>query len=117
MRDLNYRSPLDADGRRFAPWLLDLLNGNGCYAVRDRETHRCLYVGMSKSSCLSKTIRRHFHRWRDDAGRKHFTYDRRRVQIAVRLCPPDAVPGAERNLIARLNPRDNGNGWPAEKPF
>ena len=114
MKGLVYRPPCDGQGR-FQPWLNDLRNQSGAYVVRTRESGVVLYVGMSQGQ-LAKTIKRHFWDWKDSPDRPHRVYQRERVEVAVRLCPPAAAPGAERNLVRRLNPRDNGNGW-GEKPY
>ena len=116
MKELHYRPPCDANGE-FADWLNDLRNQSGAYIIRQASNHQCLYVGECHSGSLAKTVKRHFWKWRDDAERRHHTYDRRRVEVAVRLTPPPAATGAQNNLIARLNPKDNGTGWPAEEPW
>ncbi len=115
MKELSYRPVFDAHGE-FLPWVNELRNRSGAYVIRDAGNHRCLYVGESHTGRLAKTVKRHFYPWRDDAERRHHTYDPRRVEVAVRICPPDAAPGAQNNLIRRLSPRDNGNGW-GEEPF
>lgn len=104
MKGLNYRPPCDERGE-FATWLHELRKQSGAYIIRSRRSHEVLYVGESHSGCLAKTIKRHFHNWRDDAERVHNTYDRRGVEVAVRLTPPPAAVGAQDNLIRRLEPR------------
>lgn len=115
MKQLNYRKPYE--GGRAAAWLNDLRNQSGVYIIRSMDTGETLYVGESHTGRLAKTIKRHFHPWKDNAERKHHTYSPHRVEVAVRLCPPASAPHAQNNLIGRLDPRDNGNGFPAEKPF
>lgn len=115
MRDLNYRPACDERGE-FLPWLHALRNQSGAYVIRARENGRTLYVGESHTGNLAKTIKRHFYPWKDSPDRPHHVYQRGRVEIAVRLCPPEAAAGAQFNLIQRLNPRDNGNGR-GEEPF
>lgn len=115
MRDLTYRPACDERGD-FLPWLNELRNRSGAYIIRHRHGRQCLYVGESHTGSLAKTIKRHFYPWRDDAERRHHTYDRHRVEVAVRVTPPPSAVGAQNNLIVRLNPRDNGNGW-GERPF
>jgi len=115
MKELNYRPLCDARGS-FLPWLNALRNQSGAYVIRSTGSHRVLYVGESHTGNLAKTIKRHFWPWRDDAERRHNTYDRGRVEIALRLTPPPAATGAQDNLIRRLEPRDNGY-TPAERPF
>ena len=119
MKGLNYRPPCDERGE-FLPWLLSLRNQSGAYVIRSRAGlftgSQCLYVGESHTGNLAKTIKRHLYPWRDDPARKHATYDRRRVEIAVRLTPPNTAVAAQDNLIRRLGPRDN-NFTPAAEPF
>lgn len=115
MRDLIYRPPCDETGC-FAKWLNELRNQSGAYVIRSRRTRQILYVGNSHSGRLAKTLKRHFHNWNDDAERIHHIYNRHAVEIAVRLTPPTTAPGAEANLIRRLEPRDNGY-MPVENPF
>lgn len=119
MKELNYRKPVDANDD-FAQWLNELRNQSGVYVIRSFaglfSDARCLYVGESHSGNLAKTIKRHFYPWRDDPERKHHTYDRHAVEVAIRLTPPNAAVGAQNKLIRRLNPRDNGNGF-GERPF
>lgn len=115
MRDLHYRPPVDAHGD-FPDWLNELRNQSGAYIIRSRHTREILYVGESHTGSLAKTIKRHFYPWRDDPERKHHTYSRSLVEVAVRLTPPPAAVGAQDNLIRRLEPRDNGY-TPVEKPF
>lgn len=115
MQPLNYRSPLGGK-IRFADWLNALRNQSGAYVIRSARTHEVLYVGESHSGRLATTIKRHFHTWRDEPERRHYTYSPAHVEVAVRTCPPDAAVGAQNNLIERLQPRDNTNGFAAE-PF
>jgi excinuclease UvrABC nuclease subunit len=115
MRDLCYRPLADSNGD-FLPWVHELRKQSGAYVIRDARSRRVLYVGESHSGTLAKTLKRHFHAWRDDAERKHWTYDRRRIEVAIRATPPPAAIGAQNNLIRRLAPRDNGF-TPVKNPF
>lgn len=115
MKGLTYRPPFDASGE-FPEWLNALRNQSGAYIIRSRRTRQILYVGESHTGNLAKTLKRHFYPWRDDPERKHNTYDRRDVEVAVRLTPPTTAVGAQDNLIRRLEPRDNGY-VPVENPF
>lgn len=115
MKPLVYRPPCDPSGE-FAVWLNELRDASGAYVIRSRGTGEVLYVGESHTGRLAETLKRHFYPWRDDPERAHHTYQRGRVEIAVRLCPPPGAPGAQNNLIRRLAPRDNGNGF-GERPF
>jgi excinuclease UvrABC nuclease subunit len=115
MKSLTYRLPCDANGD-FADWLNALRNQSGAYIIRHRRTREILYVGESHTGSLAKTLKRHFYPWRDDPERRHNTYDRQAVEVAVRLTPPTTAVGAQDNLIRRLEPRDNGY-VPVDKPF
>jgi len=75
-----------------------------------------LYVGESHTGNLAKTIKRHFWDWQDDPERRHFTYHRQRVEVAVRLTPPNTARTAQDNLIRRTAPRDNAS-VPVDEPF
>jgi hypothetical protein len=114
VKALNYRPPANGAGE-FAPWLNALRASSDAYVIRRIEDARVLYVGESHTGILAKTIKRHFYPWQDDPEREHHTYQKGRVEIAVRLTPPGpAAQGAQNNLIRRLEPRDNGNGY---QPF
>ena len=115
MKPQNYSPVCDRSGE-FLGWLNDLRNRSGAYVIRNARSGRVFYVGESHTGSLAKTIKRHFWRWRDDPERKHYTYDRALVEIAVRVTPPNAAVGAQDNLIRRLKPRDNAF-VPAENPF
>lgn len=115
MKNLNYRPPCNQSGQ-FLAWLNDLRNLSGAYVIRDARTKRVLYIGESHTGNLAKTIKRHFWHWRDDVERKHYTYDRQSVEVAVRLTPPTTAAAAQDNLIRRIEPRDNAF-IPVEKPF
>jgi excinuclease UvrABC nuclease subunit len=109
MKPLVWRAPADASGN-FLPWLHALRNASGAYAIRNRETGAVLYVGESHTGRLAHTLKRHFYPWKDSPERPHATFQRGRVEVAVRPCPPAGAVGAQNNLIRRLNPRDNVNG-------
>lgn len=118
-RGLTYKNPVLPNGR-FAPWVNDLRNRSGAYVIRERASGRHLYVGESHTGRLAQTIKRHFYDWRDDPERRHLTYARGRIEIAVRLTPPGpAATGAQNNLLLRLEPRDNHTNPKAndETPF
>lgn len=115
MKGLNYRSPIGGP-RVFAAWVIALANQSGAYVIRSAKTGEVLYVGESHTGRLSATIRRHFHSWADAPDRKHFTYSPHHVEVAVRITPQKSAVGAQNNLIRRLRPRDNTNGY-GETPF
>lgn len=109
MKGLNYRSPVGDTPGTFAQWLRDLRNQSGAYIIRSAQTKEVLYVGESHTGNLAKTLGRHFHTWRDDPERQHFTYSRHHAEVAVRVTPPGSAAGAQDNLIQRLKPRDNSS--------
>lgn len=115
MKPLVYREAFGPDGRA-KEWLNSLRNSSGAYIIRNASSGLVLYVGESHTGRLADTLKRHFYEWKDSPERKHFTYQKGRVEIAVRLCPPSAAVSAQNNLIRRLNPRDNSNGY-TEEPF
>lgn len=115
MKELLFRPVSDESGA-FLPWLNALRNCSGAYVIRSWFLERILYVGESHSGNLAKTIKRHFYPWRDDPERRHSVYDRKKVEVAVRLTPPNSATGAQNNLIRELEPRDNSY-IPAENPF
>lgn len=116
MKALNYRPVADHRGQ-FLAWVDELRNQSGAYIIRDKNSKRILYVGESHTGRLAKTLKRHFFDWNDDPERQHHTYQRGRVEVAVRLTPPGSAAGAQNNLILRLEPRDNGTNPKAEDPF
>jgi excinuclease UvrABC nuclease subunit len=116
MKDLYYRSPVGGP-RVFAAWILALGSQSGAYVIRSNRTQEVLYVGESHTERLASTIRRHFHKWDDSPDRKHFTYSPHHVEVAVRITPPGSAVGAQNNLIRRLKPRDNTNGYGEQEPF
>lgn len=115
MKAISYRPGFNSEGRALQ-WLNDLGNQSGAYVIRNASTGAVLYVGESHTGRLADTIKRHFYKWDDTAERRHYTYQKGRVEIGVRLCPPGAAVSAQNNLIRRLNPRDNTNGFNQE-PF
>lgn len=107
---LTYRD-VGGGSRTFAQWLNDLRSSSGVYVIRSKSSKVTLYVGESHTGRLADTIKRHFYAWGDHQGRKHFTSDPSRVQVAVRTMPPGAAPGHQDRLIRRLNPRHNRSGF------
>lgn len=109
MEPLEYRDVLYGP-RVFARWLNNLRNQSGAYVIRKKSNHEILYIGESHTGNLSKTIKRHFWKWKDEEGRKHFTCNPSNIEVAVRLTPPPAAVGAQNNLIRRLQPEKNVQG-------
>ena len=116
MVDLNYRSAIGGK-RVFADWLIALKNQSGAYVIRSAKTKETLYVGESHTGRLADTVRRHFHEWNDSPERKHYTYSRHHVEVAVRVTPQNAAVATQDKLIQRLRPRDNTNCERCENPF
>lgn len=111
------KRPTHAGGRRYAPWLDDLTDKSGVYAIIDAGTRAVLYIGESHSGQLRDTITRHFRRWRidpstDATGRRRggTTYDRQAVMVAHIVTPADKAIDAQYREIERLKPRDNTAG-------
>ena len=107
------------DSGAYPDWLRKLKNASGVYVFRDARSKQILYVGESHSGRLYSTLTRHLQGWtqklyysRGAAVAGH-TYDRGRVEVAVRTTPPSAAIAHQDKLIRRLRPRDNelfGNG-------
>lgn len=118
---------IGASGEPYPQWVRDLKGESGVYLIRDADTRELLYVGSSTRR-LYDTLTRHFQRWRrykgfwrGQYGEGHdpgLTYPRDRVEVAVRITRADDALDEESRLIARLRPRDNLLGQPAEEvPF
>ncbi len=123
---LVYR-PIGASGERYPDWVRALKGKAGVYVIREIETREIVYVGSSAGR-LYDTLTRHFQTWRRAKGfwRGQYgegadpglTYKRDRVEVAIRLTTTSASLDTEMQLIARLRPRDNQIGQPADDvPF
>lgn len=109
-----YYHPVGSDGA-WPAWMHGFKQSCGVYAIRDKSTHKVLYVGSSKSR-LYDTITRHFQSWRrakrwwkgyaghHDPG---MTYERSRCEVAVILTACGDHLEEEARQIQRLHPRDN----------
>lgn len=115
---LAYRS-LGAAGEHYPNWVRALDGKSGVYVIREHRSNgdpEVVYVGSSRGR-LYDTLTRHFQSWRRYKGfwRGQYaeghdpglTYDRRRVDVAVRLTSPGDALDEEARLIERLRPRDN----------
>jgi hypothetical protein len=119
---LVYRT-VGTSGDAYPDWVRDLDGKAGVYVIRDRESREILYVGSSAGR-LYDTLTRHlqqWHRWKGfwkgQYGEGHdpgLTYKRDAVEVAIRLTTPSNSLDEEMSLIARLKPRDNLIGQPAE---
>jgi hypothetical protein len=125
---LTYR-PLGETGTPYPPWVRALKGKSGVYVIR--ETRRdgssaIVYVGESHTGRMYNTLTRHFQSWRRSkkfwtgqyGGQGHdpgLTYPRSRVTVAVRVLSPQRALDEEARLIARLRPRDNLVGQPADE--
>ena len=124
MPALRYRDLCPRGDRKFSDWVTDLGKSSGAYIIK-AEGGTVLYVGESHTGRLCGTLKRHFSSWKDDfrgnewsgPQRIHFTYDRKSVVVAVVTCPPKSARGLQDNLIRRLHPRDNTNGYGESGPF
>jgi hypothetical protein len=123
---LVYRS-VGERGESYPEWVRNLRGKSGVYVIREGGT--IVYVGESHSDALYETLTRHFQQWRrwkgfwrGQYGEGHdpgLTYDRDRVEVAVRVTPARHAIDEEARLIRRLRPRDNLAGQPAldDVPF
>jgi hypothetical protein len=125
---LSYR-PIGRTGGRYPDWVRALHGKSGVYLIRERQsdgTNPVVYIGESHANRLYQTLTRHFQTWR---RRKKFwsgqytgsqshdpgvTYRRASCTVAVRILSPERAVAEEGRLIARLRPRDNLTGQPAE---
>ena len=123
---LTYRS-VGSPGEAYPDWVRELDGKSGVYVIRERQTDgtsEIVYVGESHTDRLYDTLTRHLQKWRrwkgfwkGQYGEGHdpgLTYDRRRVEIAVRTTAPAEAIDEEARLIRRLKPRDNLLGQPIE---
>ncbi len=126
---LSYR-PVGGVGERYPEWLHVLKGKSGVYVIRERRANDApviVYVGQSNTGRLFETLTRHFQTWRrwkgfwkgqyaegHDPG---LTYQRDRMEVAVRVTSPSESIEEEARLIARLRPRDNLIGQPDDVPF
>jgi hypothetical protein len=123
---LTYRA-VGRSGEPYPDWVRGLKGKSGVYIIR--EGREVVYVGESHTDRLYDTLTRHFQTWRrwkgfwkgqyaegHDPG---LTYDRAKVEVAVRVTSAAQALHEEARLIARLRPRDNLLGQPEldEVPF
>jgi hypothetical protein len=123
---LTYR-PVGERGEPYPVWLRRYRGASGVYVIRDRDTREVFHVGESHSGRLYETLTRHFQDWRrwkgfwrGQFGEGHdpgLTYERGRVEVAVRITSDAAAIEEQSRLIARLRPRDNLLGQPEDAPF
>ena len=119
-----YRT-VGARGEAYPDWLQRIKGSSGVYVIRQRDRDGdpvIVYVGESHSGRLFETLTRHFQEWRrwkgfwrDQFGEGHdpgLTYQRDRVDVAVKATSPSAALDEEARLIRRLRPRDNLLGQP-----
>ncbi len=123
---LNYR-PVGSRGEPYPEWLRRLSGSSGVYVIR--QGGEVVYVGSSSANRLYETLTRHLQSWSRAKGfwkgqfsQSHdpgLTYDRDRVEVAVKVTSPARALDEEARLIRRLRPRDNLVGQPAaeEVPF
>jgi hypothetical protein len=107
---------IGGDAERWPAWLRAYGRSCGVYVIRDKSSHRVLYVGSSRAQ-LYDTITRHFQQWKRKKnywkgmrGAHHdpgMTYSRARCEVAVRLCSCGEQTEEEAATIKRLRPRDN----------
>ena len=124
---LTYR-PVGETGTPYPTWVRALKGKSGVYVIRETKrdgSSQIVYVGESHTDRLYQTLTRHFQSWRRSkkfwtgqyGGQGHdpgLTYPRNRVTVAVRVMSPQRALDEEPRLIARLRPRDNLVGQPAD---
>jgi len=124
---LTYR-PIGASGEPYPDWIRALDDKSGVYVIREIQrdgSTPIVYVGESHTGRLYQTLTRHFQTWRRSkkfwsgqyGGQGHdpgLTYPRDRVTVAARVLSPARAMAEEARLIARLRPRDNLLGQPAD---
>jgi len=121
---LTYRA-VGGRGEPYPEWLRSIRGSSGVYVIRERDRDGdpvTVYVGESHSARLYETLTRHFQNWRrwkqfwkDGYTEGHdpgLTYDRERVEVAVKVTSANAAIDEEARLIRRLHPRDNLLGQP-----
>jgi hypothetical protein len=110
---------IGASGEPYPEWVRALKSKAGVYVIREldgRGNAEIAYVGSSRTQ-LYATLTRHFqfwrrHKgfWRGQYGEGHdpgLTYERDRVEVAVRITSPSKALDEEYRLIRLLKPRDN----------
>jgi hypothetical protein len=128
-RGLTYR-PIGYSSERYPAWLREHKGASGVYVIRERTSEGkpvVVYVGQSQTGKLYETLTRHFQQWRRSKGywRGQYaeghdpglTFDRNRVEVAVRVTDAADALDEEARLIRRLRPRDNIIGQPEDAPF
>jgi hypothetical protein len=127
---LVYR-PIGRTGDPYPDWVRALAGKSGIYVIREIRrdgSTPTVYVGESHANRLYQTLTRHFQTWRrskkfwvgqytgtqsHDPG---LTYPRDKVMVAARVMSGARAIAEETRLIARLRPRDNLIGQPADDP-
>ncbi len=95
---------LGAPTEPFPDWVRALRGRSGVYVIRDRQSHAVLYVGESHTDRLYETMTRHVQRWGLEEAH---TYQRGRVEVAVRVSAAGEAAELQRAYICELQPRDN----------
>ena len=128
---LAYRS-VGQRGEPYPDWVRALDGKSGVYVIREFDANgepEIVYVGSSSADRLYSTLTRHFQSWRrskafwrgqyNEGHDPGLTYDRDRVDAAVRITRASQAIDEEARLIRRLRPRDNLIGQPEEEviPF
>ncbi len=119
--------PVGARGEPYPEWVRELDGKSGVYVIRERNrdgSFETVYVGQSHTGRLYDTLTRHLQTWRrwkgfwkGQYGEGHdpgLTYNRDRVEVAVRITSPSQALDEEARLIKKLRPRDNILGQAAE---
>jgi len=125
---LVYR-PIGRTGEPYPDWVRALAGKSGVYVIREIQrdgSTPTVYVGESHANRLYQTLTRHFQIWRRSkkfwagqytGAQSHdpgLTYPRDKVKVAARVMSGDRAIAEEARLIARMRPRDNLIGQPAD---
>ena len=107
---------IGGENSRWPAWMRAFARSCGAYVIRDKRSHRVLYVGSSRSR-LYDTITRHFQQWKRRKnwwkglhGAHHdpgMVYRRDHCEVAIRIVHCGDELDEETRLIHKLSPRDN----------
>jgi hypothetical protein len=107
---------MGGDNARWPAWMTAFKRSSGAYVIRDKRSHRVLYVGSSHAR-LYDTVTRHFQQWKRKKnwwkgmhGAHHdpgMVYQRGHCEVAIRLTSSGESRDEEARLIHKLSPRDN----------
>lgn len=107
---------IGSDNGPWPAWMTAFKTACGVYVIRDKRSHRVLYVGSSNAR-LYDTVTRHFQQWKRKKnwwkgmhGAHHdpgMVYRRSHCEVALHITSCSAALDREAELIHKLKPRDN----------